>query len=128
MGTPPFMSPQQALGLPIDARTDQFALAAIAYTMLTGREPFVADDPSSLLYRIVHEQPPSLSRFLSADTAGLQSVLDRGLAKHKKDRFDSIGAFASALRGAARMPTPGPPSSRLRPCANRSEGPSFAAC
>jgi len=101
IGTPAFMAPEQALGMPIDARTDQFALAAITYTMLTGREPCGADDPTSLLYQVVHEQAPPLSRFLSADTGALQTVLDPGLAKHKKDRFDSIGAFAAALRAAA---------------------------
>jgi serine/threonine-protein kinase len=101
IGTPEFMAPEQALGMPIDARTDQFALAAITYTMLTGHEPFRAGDATSLLYQVVHEKPLPLSRFLSADSTGLQAVLDRGLAKHKKDRFDSIGAFASALRAVA---------------------------
>ena len=103
MGTPEFMAPEQALGLvgEIDARTDQFALAAITFAMLTGREPFVGGDPASLLYQVVHEEPPRLSGFLAWDTTEIQSVLDRALAKRPEDRFDSIVEFAWALRVAA---------------------------
>jgi serine/threonine protein kinase len=103
MGTPAFMSPEQALGLTaqIDARTDQFALAGIATLMLTGHEPFAGTDPVSLLYQVVHEAPVPLARFLSWDTSLVQSVLDRALAKRREDRFDSIAAFASALAAAA---------------------------
>jgi eukaryotic-like serine/threonine-protein kinase len=103
MGTPEFMAPEQALGLvgKIDARTDQFALAAITYLMLTGREPFVGEDPASLLYQVVHEQPSPLSRFLSWDTTEIQMVLDRALSKRQEARFDSIVEFASALAAAA---------------------------
>jgi serine/threonine-protein kinase len=101
IGTPQFMAPEQALGRAIDGRTDQFALAAITYNMLTGREPFVGADPSSLLYQVAHEQPPPLSRFLSWDTTEIQSVLDRALAKGPDDRFESIVEFARALGTAA---------------------------
>lgn len=101
MGTPEFMAPEQALGLVIDARTDQFALAAITYAMLTGSEPFVGDDLASVLYQVVHEQPLPLSHFLSGDTGELQTVLDRALVKRQHRRFASIGEFAAALRAAA---------------------------
>jgi serine/threonine-protein kinase len=103
LGTPAFMGPEQAMGLAgqIDPRTDQFALAGITHLMLTGCEPFAGDDPVSVLYQVVHEAPPAVSGFLSWDTTGIQSVLDRGLAKRAEDRFDSIGAFASALADAA---------------------------
>ncbi len=103
LGTPAFMSPEQALGLEgeIDGRTDQFALAGITTLMLTGREPFVGDDPTSLLYQVVHEAPVRLSSILPWDTTGIQAVLDRGLAKRREDRFDSGAAFASALAVAA---------------------------
>jgi serine/threonine-protein kinase len=77
----------------IDARTDQFALAAIAYTMLTGREPFVG---------VVHAQPLPLAHFLPWDTSEIQSVLDRALARRPEDRFDGIVQFAWALGAAAR--------------------------
>jgi len=103
MGTPQFMSPEQALGRvdQIDARTDQFALAAIAYAMLTGHEPFVGDNPASVLYQVVHEQPRPVSDFVPWPAAEIQSVLDRALAKRPEDRFDGILKFAWALRVAA---------------------------
>jgi len=106
MGTPEFMAPEQALGVAIDASTDQFALAAITYDMLTGHKPFVGDSPASLLYQVVHEQAPPLSRFLPWDTTQIQLVLDRAMAKRQQDRFDGIVAFARAL-GAAAYPVIG---------------------
>jgi serine/threonine-protein kinase len=109
-GTPEFMAPEQALGRvnQVDGRTDQFALAAVAYAMLTRREPFVAGDPTSLLYQVVHEQPLPLSHFLSWDTTALQSVLDRALSKRQEDRFGSILEFARALRAATHSVIHGP--------------------
>jgi serine/threonine protein kinase len=103
MGTPAFMSPEQALGLTdqIDGRTDQFALAGIAFLMLTGREPFRGDDPTAQMYQVVHEEPPRLSELLAWDTTRLQSVLDRAFAKNPTDRFPSVGHFAAAFVAAA---------------------------
>ena len=103
MGTPQFMSPEQALGRvdQIDARTDQFALAAITYAMLTGRAPFVGENPASLLYQVVHEQPRPVSDFVPWPATEIQSVLDRALAKRQEDRFDSVVEFGWALRVAA---------------------------
>ncbi len=103
MGTPAFMSPEQALGRvdQIDARTDQFALAAITYAMLTGRAPFVGENAASLLYQVVHEQPLPVSDFVPWPATEIQSVLDRALAKRQEDRFDSVVEFGWALRVAA---------------------------
>jgi serine/threonine protein kinase len=103
MGTPAFMAPEQALRMEaqVDPRSDQFALAEITYLMLTGREPFVGNDPAAVLHQVVHAQPPTLSHFLSWDVSQIQAVLDRGMAKRPEDRFESVGAFASALSSAA---------------------------
>src|SRR5450432_440988 len=103
MGTPAFMAPEHALGLAtqIDPRSDQFALGAITYLILTGREPFVGSDPASVLHEVVHAQPPRLSHFLRADFSQIQAVLDRALSKQPRDRFDTIAAFALALASAA---------------------------
>ena len=102
-GTPQFMAPEQALGLvgKVDARADQFALATITYSMLTGREPFRGDDAASLLYQVAHKPHPPLSRFVSWDTTLIQPVLDQALAKRQEDRFESIVEFAQALSAAA---------------------------
>ena len=127
LGTPSYMSPEQARGQgdAIDGRTDQFALAAIAYRMLTNQEPFQGDDTAAVLYQVVHEEPPALSLFLPAgwDPRPLQGVLQRALAKQPEQRFGgmmelarafddaverTIGAGALAQAAARARPRPAP--------------------
>jgi serine/threonine-protein kinase len=102
-GTPQFMAPEQALGNPdwIDSRTDQFALGAIAFEMLTGHSAYAGDDAAAVLYRVVHEQPDPLARFARWNTGPLQAVLDRALAKERAERYESMAEFARAFREAA---------------------------
>lgn len=97
-----YQAPEQALGSPgaPDARTDQFALGAIAYAMLTGRDPFGGDEVDTLLYRIINQDPPPLARFLQGVVAPLQEVLDRALAKEPADRFGCAGELAAAFAAA----------------------------
>jgi serine/threonine protein kinase len=112
-GTPQYMAPEQACGLrdQIGPWTDQFSLAAITYTLLTGREPFSADDQIAVLYQVVHADPPPPSRFAELGPA-VDAVVMRGLAKSPADRFPDVIAFAEALRAAfmqgASAPTSGP--------------------
>jgi serine/threonine-protein kinase len=100
-GTPQYMAPEQACGLrdQIGPWTDQFSLAAIAYTLLTGREPFSADDQIAVLYQVVHAEPAPPSRFVELGIA-VDAVIMRGLAKSPADRFPDVIAFAEALRAA----------------------------
>jgi hypothetical protein len=99
------MSPEQARGASdeIDGRSDQFALGAITYRMLTGFEPFQGDDIASLLYQVVHEEAPRLARTLPAwwDTRALQAVLDRALAKEPAQRFSGMMEMARAFEAAS---------------------------
>ncbi len=101
-GTPQYMAPEQACGQreAIDARTDQFSLAAITYTLLTGREPFQAEDPIAILYQVVHADPPPPSALVPRLGAAVDAVILRGLAKRSDDRFANITAFVAALRQA----------------------------
>jgi eukaryotic-like serine/threonine-protein kinase len=103
IGTPQYMAPEQALGNApaIDHRTDQFALAAIVYEMLTGREAFQAEEVTAILYQVVHEQPPSLAMFRPDLPARIENVLFRALAKSPDQRFASIDEFGRALANAA---------------------------
>ena len=105
VGTPQFMSPEQARGLreEIDARTDQFSLAAIAYTLLTGYEPFWSEELTAVLYQVVHETPTSPSLRAPWLGAAVDAVIARGLAKGPADRYPDIMAFASALREAVQV-------------------------
>src|SRR4029077_18152824 len=102
VGTPQFMAPEQARGLRegIDARTDQFSLAAIAYTLLTGSEPFWGDDLTAVLYQVVHEPPVPASQRAPWLGTSVDAVLSRGLSKSSADRYPDILAFATALREA----------------------------
>jgi tRNA A-37 threonylcarbamoyl transferase component Bud32 len=101
-GTPQYMAPEQACGLreQIDHRSDQFSLAAIAYTLLTGREPFSGDDPIAVLYQVVHQQPPAPVKVVPALGEAVNDVIMRGLAKASDDRFPDVLAFGAALRAA----------------------------
>ena len=103
LGTPTYMSPEQAAGRAdeIDHPADQWALACIAWEMLSGRGPFVADDVSALFYQILNLQPPSLLLKVPSLEPEAELVLLRALAKSPRARFPSIREFASAFEAAA---------------------------
>ncbi|MBW2453818.1 MAG: serine/threonine protein kinase [Deltaproteobacteria bacterium] len=101
VGTPNYMSPEQARGEKVDARTDVFALAAIAYRALTGRPAFSAPEPYALMYQVVHVQPSSPRAFATVHR-DVELVLALALAKDKNVRFGSVTRFALALQSAIR--------------------------
>jgi len=102
MGTPEFMSPEQALGKrdDIDARSDQFALAVLAHTLLARRPPFRGDTPLATLSAIVHGQPEPLVPYVPWPAEEVQAVLRRGMARTRENRFPTVLAFAEALESA----------------------------
>jgi serine/threonine-protein kinase len=95
LGTPTYMTPEQALGEvdKVDARTDQYALGTMAWEMLVGQPPFRGDSVHAVLYQIIHQAPPA-ARGLAP---GVERVLRRALAKDRDERFASVAAFAEAL-------------------------------
>lgn len=97
LGTPYYMSPEQVQGKDLDGRSDQFALAVIAYQMLTKRRPFHAEQVTSICYQIAHVEPPSPADLNPDLNAGVSQVLSRGLAKNPADRFPTCMAFAGSL-------------------------------
>jgi serine/threonine protein kinase len=101
-GTPDYMAPEQAQGLreQIDSRTDQFALAALAHTLLTGQAPFWRESPVAILYAIVHEEPASIPPADSWNTRPVERVLGRGMARARDDRYGSVLEFADAFEEA----------------------------
>jgi serine/threonine protein kinase len=101
-GTPEFMAPEQAGGLhdEIDHRTDQFALAALSYLLLTGHAPFVGADPMAILDQVVNQTPHPPSGHAPWLGAGVDAVIARGLSKRPADRYSNVTDFAEALRGA----------------------------
>jgi len=101
-GTPSFMSPEQIRGEPLDGRSDLFSLAAVLYQLLSGEKAFSGDSVSSVIYRVVHEDPRDASTISERVPVGLGAFLKRALAKDRARRFPTGGAFAAALREAAR--------------------------
>lgn len=102
MGTPFYMAPEQATGgsSAMDARADQFSLAAIAYELLTGRMAFEGDGMVNVLYRVVHEAPPSFASLGIATGPGVEAAILRGLSKSANDRFGTVLEFSDALKRA----------------------------
>ena len=115
LGSPRYMSPEQAMGREIEGRSDIFSLGAVLYEMLTGHYAFDGDSLPAIVYRVIHETPlpaPSLRRELPD---GLSSLLARMLDKNPEARPDarSLVNALQALQPAAR-PAPAPlPSNRV---------------
>jgi putative two-component system response regulator len=101
MGTPEYMSPEQAADEPIGPSSDRYALAVVAYQMLTGRVPFDADTPAAVLLSHVTRPMPATAELRGELSAHIEDVLRRALAKKPEDRFPSAAAFVAALKPAA---------------------------
>ncbi len=101
MGTPEYMSPEQAADEPLGPASDLYSLAVVAYEMLTGRVPFAADTPAATLLAHVTKPLPPTRELKGELSAHLEEVLRKALAKRPEDRFPSAAAFAAALRPAA---------------------------
>ncbi|TWO70628.1 protein kinase [Caenimonas sedimenti] len=95
VGTPYYLSPEQALGEVVDARCDIYSLGIVAYEMLTGQKPYHAASAQDLLRMHVREPIPQLP----AQHKHLQPVLDKMLAKDPAARYESAGALLDALEG-----------------------------
>jgi Tol biopolymer transport system component/serine/threonine protein kinase len=108
LGTPEYMSPEQARGLGVERRTDIYSLGVVAYEMLSGRVPF-SGDTMAVLHAHAYEQPD-----LSVLPRGVQDVVGKALAKDPRRRYGSGEAFARALeqtlagRSTGPRPRPGP--------------------
>lgn len=96
VGTPRYMSPEQAMGKTIDLRTDVYSLGVVFYEMLAGEIPFAADSPVQLMYEHLHSPPKDLPKGLD-HPAGVDAVIKRALAKAAADRYSSPQDFADAL-------------------------------
>ncbi len=98
VGTPQYMSPEQAAGDPgVDHRSDQYSLAVVCYRMLTGRLPFEGDSIRTVLYRQMVETPPPPHEAESSVPEGLSRIIARGMAKERDQRYQSIDEFASEI-------------------------------
>ena len=96
-GTPNYMSPEQVQGLAVDGRSDQFSLAVIAYEILTGERPFIGEHLSTIVFKIVAEEPPPAFRVNTTLTPRIDEVLRKGLSKKPEQRFPNCASFVGAL-------------------------------
>ena len=101
MGTPMYLSPEQARGEALTPGSDQFSLGVLAYRMLAGQLPWGPNAaPAVVMMRIVGQSPPAPSSLRPDLPPAVDAVFERVLAKKPADRFESCGAFATALRAA----------------------------
>jgi serine/threonine protein kinase len=98
IGTPHYMAPEQAKGLEVDGRADQYALAVVGHQILTGKQPFDGSS-HSILYKHVFEAPPRIFETRPDAPADLCAALERALSKDPEKRFRSMEDFASAISG-----------------------------
>ncbi|MBX3082061.1 MAG: serine/threonine protein kinase [Anaerolineae bacterium] len=101
MGTPAYMAPEQAMGRPVDGRSDIYSLGIMLYEMVTRQLPFSADTPAALIFQHVYEQPKPASTFRSDLPPAVMAVLDRAMAKSPDVRYqtgsDMAHEFAEAV-------------------------------
>jgi class 3 adenylate cyclase len=98
VGTPWYMSPEQARGQPLDGRSDEFSLGIVLFEMLTGRVPFHSESPHEVLFQLASDPHPRLHALVPELPAAIDDVFDRALAKRPADRYPSIQALSEAVR------------------------------
>jgi len=100
VGTPHYMSPEQVQGQAVDGRSDQFSLGVIAFEMLTGEKPYTGEHLTTVVYKIVAEEPVAPHRINSTLSGPIENVLRKGLAKRPDARYRTCSEFIEALEKA----------------------------
>lgn len=100
MGTPDYISPEQALGEPLDGRSDVYSLGVTLYFLLTGEPPFRSDSSIAMALMHVHEKPPLASLRRADVTPEIDQVLGKALAKWPEERYQTASAFSAAFSEA----------------------------
>jgi serine/threonine protein kinase len=116
LGTPDFMSPEQALGRAdeVEATSDLFALGCIAYVCLTGKRPFAAKSVPALLRQICDDEPPPVGSLRDDVPAAVSDVLAIAMAKDPKDRYATAAELARDLKAALEATPPAELAPRAR--------------
>jgi serine/threonine protein kinase len=105
VGTPAYMSPEQAQGKELDGRSDVYALGVMLFEMATGRRPFESETPYSIAVMQVTQQPPMPRKLNPAISTALESVILKSLKKNRDERYQTANALAEGLKLAIERPT-----------------------
>ena len=142
VGTAEFAAPEQIRGKPTVPQTDQYALACVAFTMLTGTQPFSRSDLLAVMWAHMSDPPPRVTRLRPGLPSGIDQVLARAMAKTPEERYGTCAEFAEAFRtalevtplgsgayaagavAAAPAPAPAPPVTLSIPAATQVAEPS----
>lgn len=116
VGTVAYMSPEQARGLPVDHRSDQFSLGAVLYEMLAGKRAFHAEAPADVRTAIIRDEPEPLEVLAPSSPVPVRWIVDRCLAKEPDDRYESTRDLARDVARCDQHLTQAPPATAgLRP-------------
>jgi len=105
LGTPSYMSPEQFMGHPVDGRSDLFSCGVILYQLLTGEKPFTGESTTTIMYKVLREEPVPPSQINMSVAPALDAVMRKALAKSPNERFQSGREFAQALKQAVAAPS-----------------------
>lgn len=108
VGTVSYMAPEQALGRTVDGRADLFSLGVVLFEMLTGRVPFVGTTPTEIIDRILHEDAPPVSRFVTAIPPSVDAIVGRALEKAPEFRYQLARDVYNDLKAVASELDAGP--------------------
>lgn len=103
VGTLSYMSPEQIQGQTVDGRSDIFALGVILYELLSGKKPFFGDNISTIVYKIVHEEPQRITEVNQALPGGYELVIKKALAKNPEDRYQTCQQLVSDLENSGKI-------------------------
>jgi eukaryotic-like serine/threonine-protein kinase len=116
IGTPHYMAPEQAKGLAVDGRADQYSLGVVGYRMITGELPFAGDSVHTILYKHIFEEAPRAAARRADAPEFLSAALSRAMAKEPDHRFPTMEEFATAAwpEQPVAAPVKGRPGIRAR--------------
>lgn len=100
VGTPAYMSPEQAQGQDLDGRSDIYSLGVVIYEMLTGKRPFDAETPYGIAVMHVTQEPPTMRKFKPDILPGVEAVVMKALAKDRQKRYSTASELAGQLDDA----------------------------
>ena len=103
LGTLPYMSPEQVEGKDLDQRSDIFSLGVVLFEMITGRLPFTGDYEQGIIYAILNQTPEPLARYKTGLPAGLQHIVNKALAKDKRERYQHADELVADLMREKRL-------------------------